>query len=94
MCCDGCPRSFHFECVDMAESESLPDEWYCNECFYRVYPSRMPRFKGVFSGPLYTLEKTIPRAFSLPKKLQTRFEGVKAGSDGEYEEVTTNKTTK
>ncbi|KAH6963846.1 hypothetical protein DER45DRAFT_126257 [Fusarium avenaceum] len=94
VCCDGCPRSFHFECVGMIPSDHLPDEWFCNECLYKKYPSRMPAFKGIFAVPLTNLEKSIPRAFSLPKKLQTRFEGVKAGADGEYEEVTTLKSTK
>ncbi|KAF4335117.1 essential subunit of the histone deacetylase rpd3s complex [Fusarium beomiforme] len=94
VCCDGCPRSFHFECVGMIPSDHLPDEWFCNECFYKRYPSRMPPYKGVFAVALANLEKSIPRAFSLPKKLQTRFEGVKAGAYGEYEEVTTIKTVK
>lgn len=78
----------------MVPSEDLPDEWYCNECLFKRYPSRVPVHKGVFGPALNNLEKSIPRAFSLPKKLQTRFEGVKAGPDGEYEEVTTAKTTK
>ncbi|KAM5351521.1 hypothetical protein ACJ41O_004244 [Fusarium nematophilum] len=94
VCCDGCPRSFHFECVGMVPSEDLPDEWYCNECFFKRYPSRVPVHKGIFAGALNNLEKSIPRAFSLPKRLQTRFEGVRAGADGEYEEVITAKTTK
>ncbi|KAF4996880.1 hypothetical protein FGRMN_4201 [Fusarium graminum] len=94
VCCDGCPRSFHFECVGMVPSDHLPDEWFCNECLYKRYPSRMPPFKGIFAIPLTNLEKSIPRAFSLPKKLQTRFEGVKAGADGEYEEVTALKMAK
>lgn len=78
----------------MIPSDHLPDEWFCNECLYKKYPSRMPAFKGIFAVPLTNLEKSIPRAFSLPKKLQTRFEGVKAGADGEYEEVTNLKSTK
>ncbi|UPK90353.1 hypothetical protein LCI18_001288 [Fusarium solani-melongenae] len=94
VCCDGCPRSFHFECVGMVPSDDLPDEWYCNECLFKRYPSRVSVHKGVFGPALNNLEKSIPRAFSLPKKLQTRFEGVKAGPDGEYEEVTAAKTTK
>ncbi|PTB43233.1 hypothetical protein M441DRAFT_135381 [Trichoderma asperellum CBS 433.97] len=94
VCCDGCPRSFHFECVDMVQSDHLPDEWYCNECSFRRYPSRVPVYKGVFASALIALEKSIPRAFSLPKKTQTRFEGVKAGADGDYEEVTNNRTKK
>ncbi|PCD37821.1 hypothetical protein AU210_006317 [Fusarium oxysporum f. sp. radicis-cucumerinum] len=78
----------------MITSDHLPDEWFCNECLYKRYPSRMPPYKGVFAAALINLEKSIPRAFSLPKKLQTCFEGVKAGAYGEYEEVTTIKTTK
>lgn len=78
----------------MVQSETLPDEWYCNECLSRRYPSRMPAHGGAFSSALIQLDKSIPRAFSLPKKLQTRFEGVKAGSDGDYEEVATNKIVK
>lgn len=54
----------------------------------------MPAYKGAFSSALTQLDKSIDRAFSLPKKLQTRFEGVKAGTDGDYEEVATNKTVK
>lgn len=94
VCCDGCPRSFHFECVGMVQTETLPDEWFCNECLHRRYPSRMAVYKGAFASALTQLDRTIPRAFSLPKSLQTMFEGVKAGNDGDYEEVTTNKTTK
>jgi hypothetical protein len=78
----------------MVPSEHLPDEWYCNECLFRKFPSRIPLYKGVFASALNNLEKTIPRAFSLPKKLQTRFEGVKAGADGDYEEIASSKSTK
>ncbi len=87
LCCDGCPRSFHFECVNLAQAEDLPDEWYCNECIVRRFPSRVPIHKGAFASALNNLEKSIPRAFSLPKRIQNRFEGVKAGADGDYEEV-------
>ncbi|RFU81772.1 zinc finger domain-containing, phd-finger [Trichoderma arundinaceum] len=76
------------------QSDHLPDEWYCNECLVRRYPSRVPIYKGAFASALNALEKSIPRAFSLPKKIQNRFEGVKAGADGDYEEVTSNKAKK
>ena len=72
----------------MVQSEQLPDEWYCNECFVTKYPSRIPVYKGSFAGALSQLEKSVPRAFSLPKRIQNRFEGVRAGADGDYEEVT------
>lgn len=94
VCCDGCPRSFHFECVDMVRSENLPDEWYCNQCLIKKYPSRVPVHQGSFASALNALEKTNSRAFSLPKKLQTRFEGVRAGTDGDYEEIVSGKPGK
>jgi hypothetical protein len=78
----------------MVQSENLPDEWYCNECLIRRYPSRVPVHKGIFGSALNNLEKSIPRAFSLPKRVQNRFEGVKAGADGDYEEVVTSKTAR
>ncbi|TQV94585.1 Zinc finger domain-containing protein, PHD-finger [Cordyceps javanica] len=93
LCCDGCPRSFHFECVNLSQSEDLPDDWYCSECIVRRFPSRVPIHRGAFASALNNLEKSIPRAFSLPKRIQNRFEGVKAGADGDYEEVA-SKTAK
>ncbi|PHH82443.1 hypothetical protein CDD82_5941 [Ophiocordyceps australis] len=91
VCCDGCPRSFHFECVDMVPSHHLPDEWFCNECLVRRFPLRVPVHKGLFGSALNMLEKSNPRAFSLPPKLQTYFEGVRAGADGDYEDIATSK---
>ncbi|GMF26195.1 unnamed protein product [Phytophthora lilii] len=30
LCCDGCPRAFHVNCIGLAD---IPDtEWFCNEC--------------------------------------------------------------
>ena len=78
----------------MVPSEDLPDEWYCNECLIRRFPSRVPVHKGIFASALNNLEKSIPRAFSLPKRVQNRFEGVKAGADGDYEDVVVNRTAK
>ena len=92
ICCDGCPRSFHFECVDLSQDE-LPDEWYCNECFVKKYPSKVPIYKGTFASALNILEKSIPRAFTLPARVQNRFEGVRAGADGDYEEIPTNSSS-
>lgn len=75
----------------MDQADDLPDEWYCNECIVRRFPSRVPIHRGIFAGLLNNLEKSIPRAFSLPKKLQNRFEGVKAGADGDYEDLNATK---
>lgn len=34
ICCDACPRSFHFTCAEPPlDPQNLPeDDWYCNEC--------------------------------------------------------------
>ena len=33
LCCDGCPGSFHRQCMGMSQYQKLPDgKWYCPEC--------------------------------------------------------------
>jgi hypothetical protein len=33
LCCDGCVRSWHRECLDMTKGQALPDgKWLCPEC--------------------------------------------------------------
>jgi hypothetical protein len=33
LCCDGCVRSYHRECIDMSATEQVPDgKWLCPEC--------------------------------------------------------------
>lgn len=35
LCCDGCPRSFHFMCLEPPlRVDELPEEetWYCKKC--------------------------------------------------------------
>lgn len=86
ICCDNCSKSFHFECVDLVGSAGLPDDWFCNDCAYKR-SARREEHSGPFGGLLTLLDKTIPRAFNLPKKVQTYFDGIKAGPNGEYEEV-------
>ena len=36
LCCDACPKAFHFTCVDPpmddSDVEHLEGEWFCREC--------------------------------------------------------------
>ena len=33
LCCDGCPGSFHRQCMGMSQYQKIPDgKWYCPEC--------------------------------------------------------------
>ena len=93
ICCDSCSKSFHFECVDLVGSAELPDDWFCNDCVFKRSPERADH-RGPFGPLLNLLEKTIPRAFSLPKKVQVYFDDIKPGVNGEYEEIDRTKTSK
>lgn len=85
LCCEGCPKSFHFSCVDPPLDEnSLPDgEWFCKECSSKRNPPK-PFKRGLFSQLLFQLDKRNPIQFALPKKIKQRFEGVTSNEYGEY----------
>lgn len=89
LCCESCPRSFHFQCLDPPlDEDSLPDgEWYCTQCYTRRHPP-IPYKKGLFSSLLNQLERRNPAQFRLPKRIRERFEGVSSNALGEYEDGT------
>ncbi|CAK7217614.1 hypothetical protein SCUCBS95973_003214 [Sporothrix curviconia] len=89
VCCDGCTRSFHFNCVDppLHEGRDLPDEWFCNVCIGRRNPAVLMRYTGIFGALLNIMEKRNSSAFRLPSETREHFEGVKTGPDGEYEDI-------
>lgn len=88
VCCDGCTRSFHFKCVDPPMVEgALPDEWFCNQCQYQKHPPRRDGPPRSFDSLLDSLEAKNPSAFHLPKEIRECFEGVRTGSEGEYEDI-------
>jgi hypothetical protein len=40
LCCDNCPRSFHFECINPPmtpeEVNTMKGDWYCTLCHFRL----------------------------------------------------------
>lgn len=68
ICCELCPKSFHFTCCDPPLEEAPEDEWYCRECFSKLHPPIMN--EGVFGKLLFELEKLNPKEFKLPLKFQ------------------------
>lgn len=90
VCCDGCTRSFHFGCVDpILRPETMPVEWFCNVCRTRREPSQLPVHGGAFALVMEKLDARNSSAFRLPALVRDRFEGVRTGADGEYEEIST-----
>lgn len=89
VCCESCPRSFHFTCVDPPLDDSLlPDgAWYCRQCEARRKPP-IPYEKSLFSEMLNFIDRTNPRQFRLPTGLQTFFEGVGVSPEGVYVDET------
>ncbi|KAK4123164.1 hypothetical protein N657DRAFT_574135 [Parathielavia appendiculata] len=89
ICCDGCTRSFHFSCVEpVLRHDAMPVEWFCNVCRANRDPAHLPSHSGPFAMLLEKLDTRNSSAFRLPGPIRDRFEGVRTGADGEYEEIT------
>lgn len=88
ICCDGCTRSFHFVCVDpVLYEDAMPVEWYCNVCRTSRDPAAFPEHTGAFALLSEKLDAKNSSAFRLPDHVRNLFEGVRAGVDGEYEDI-------
>jgi hypothetical protein len=90
VCCDGCTRAFHFNCLDPPMSEDQENsskEWFCNVCQWRRHLSeKEPPRNDSFASLLNGLERKNASAFRLPSDVRELFDNVKTGPDGEYEE--------
>ncbi|KAK9484552.1 hypothetical protein V1527DRAFT_469611 [Lipomyces starkeyi] len=88
LCCEGCPRSFHFTCTDHPyDEDNLPEgSWFCKSCYAKRHPPPIPP-RGLFSELMEQMDKRNPSCFSLPKELRERYEGVTATDFGEYQDV-------
>ncbi|KAJ3294413.1 hypothetical protein HK104_003588 [Borealophlyctis nickersoniae] len=91
LCCDSCPRAFHFQCVEEGFSaEDVPDGlWECRTCrakgstatrgSSRKGARGSPKTKnppGLFDQLLLNLEAANPRVFELPRDIRECYEGV------------------
>ncbi|ODV90679.1 hypothetical protein CANCADRAFT_109262 [Tortispora caseinolytica NRRL Y-17796] len=86
ICCDNCPKSFHFLCLDPPlEEDQLPedDSWFCTECSAAKYPPS-PSTVPIFGPFIDIIAKRNPKTFLLPKIIRDRYEGVATASDGSY----------
>lgn len=65
----------------------MPVEWFCNVCRANRDPAGLPTHGGAFALMLEKLDVKNSSAFRLPAAVRDRFEGVRTGVDGEYEEA-------
>lgn len=87
LCCESCPRAFHFSCLNPPlDIDEAPEEahWYCNACKSRKIPpqkSNVPLF-----GPLIDLlNRSNPISFQLTDEIKQRFSGVSTNPhSGDY----------
>jgi hypothetical protein len=89
VCCEGCPRVFHLLCCDPPRVEVPDGSFYCYECNAKAGAAEDSAENHPSLGPLFkALERSNPRAFALPKDIQTAYAGISARADGSYfEEV-------
>ncbi|PYH91449.1 PHD finger domain protein [Aspergillus ellipticus CBS 707.79] len=81
LCCDGCPNSFHFSCLNPPLDPANPPEgdWFCPKC----------SLSRPMSSMLDALDSAQQKDFALPARLRDYFTGVRTGDGGKYEEIVT-----
>ncbi|KAK6460947.1 hypothetical protein DFJ63DRAFT_323418 [Scheffersomyces coipomensis] len=87
ICCETCPKSFHFTCCDPPLEEAPEDDWFCRECIVKRDPTSMPNWDhvGIFGNLLNQQERRNPKVFHLPKNLrENTFLGVTTDDHGDY----------
>ncbi|ODO11167.1 hypothetical protein I350_01770 [Cryptococcus amylolentus CBS 6273] len=86
LCCDGCPRSFHFMCLEPPlRLDELPEEerWLCKHCRSENQKD-LPAIPSVFRALSDKIEEENPEQFRLPTEVRKFFAGVSTGAEGEY----------
>ncbi|RKP21092.1 hypothetical protein ROZALSC1DRAFT_774, partial [Rozella allomycis CSF55] len=74
ICCEACPRSFHFECTDPPlEFRKVPlGSWYCKPCRYKKNTPRVR--EGLFQSLMKKILRTNPEDYILPIDIREYFE--------------------
>lgn len=85
LCCETCPKSFHFHCLDPPmDPNKLPDRWSCKECLGKN--SIQTPNVGIMGKMLTNIEFQNPVAFKLPREIVESFQGILMDQVGDYED--------
>ncbi|KAJ2235801.1 hypothetical protein H4R99_002926 [Coemansia sp. RSA 1722] len=89
ICCELCPRVYHFLCVNppiSAETVSKIDHWYCRQCQLVASRKRKSRAhaKNIFYPLISQMEYGNPQVFAVPEDIRRQFDGIEADIDGTF----------
>lgn len=93
ICCDSCPRSFHFACVDPPlhiNEVPLGDNqaWHCRSCSaLRCPPRKLTKADGIFGPLVHYVEACNPSVFTLPLEVKNYFRNVATEPDGSFQDA-------
>ncbi|OMH83637.1 hypothetical protein AX774_g2855 [Zancudomyces culisetae] len=92
ICCDACPKVFHFLCaeppLDEERAKSL-DYWFCKECQYKrlgVKPVDVGESESLLKPLLVSLDGKNPKTFTVPEEIRRSIEVLKDSYCDEYPE--------
>ena len=78
ICCDSCPKSFHFTCAEPPlDPANLPeDDWFCSECRAASTRSELLLAKGSQFDALWQqmfteITRSNPKCFVMPKRFRS-----------------------
>ena len=72
ICCDACPRSFHFTCAEPPlDPLNLPeDDWFCCECRNTSITSTSSTTSDIFTLMLRDAQRINPKCFVMPRRFR------------------------
>lgn len=81
ICCDFCPRSFHFDCINPPMSPAEADTmkaWYCNNCKATKWTlANSDKGEDTILSPIFKkLAATNPQTFVLTSELAGSNQGI------------------
>src|SRR5207302_6402313 len=69
LCCERCPRSFHFTCLNPPLEEVPEGMWFCNKCTTQHNPPPKPP-RGLFVDLIDNINRRNPSSFRLPSEIR------------------------
>lgn len=100
LCCDTCPKSFHFLCLNPPlDPDNLPEgDWSCPQCVVKnkyttntqyikaqnIFVNQFSKGKRLFGKLLFNVQGINPKQFGLPNSIKETFQSVKTGQRGQY----------